>query len=48
MAPPELRAAMQRLSRQVELGRSSADDFTDLVAGSAVPAAVSRLAGMTA
>ena len=48
MAPPELRAAMQRLSRQVELGRSSADDFTDLVAGSTVPAAVSRLAGMTA
>jgi glutamate--cysteine ligase len=48
MAPPELRAAMQRLTRQVELGRSSADDFTDLVAGSTVPAAVGRLAGMTA
>jgi len=48
LAPPELRAAMQRLTRQVELGRSSADDFTDLVAGSDVPAAVSRLAGMTA
>ncbi|KAA0097627.1 ergothioneine biosynthesis glutamate--cysteine ligase EgtA [Mycolicibacterium sp. P1-18] len=48
MAPPELRAAMQRLSRRVELGRSSADDFTDLVAASTVPAAVGRLAGMTA
>lgn len=48
LAPPELRAPMQRLTRQVELGRSSADDFTDLVAGSDVPAAVSRLAGMTA
>ena len=48
LAPPELRAPMQRLLRRVELGRSSADDFTDLVAGSTVPAAVSRLAGMTA
>jgi glutamate--cysteine ligase len=48
LAPPELRDAMQRLLRQVELGRSSADEFSDLVAGSGVPAAVSRLAGMTA
>ena len=48
LAPPELRDTMQRLLRQVELGRSSADDFTDLVAARGVPAAVSRLAGMTA
>jgi glutamate--cysteine ligase len=48
LAPPELRDPMQRLLRQVELGRSSADDFSDLVAGGGVPAAVSRLAGMTA
>ncbi|MEU0498555.1 ergothioneine biosynthesis glutamate--cysteine ligase EgtA [Mycobacterium sp. NPDC006124] len=48
LAPPQLRAPMQRLLRQVELGRSSADDFTDLVAGGDVPSAVSRLAGMTA
>ncbi|HYO04732.1 MAG TPA: ergothioneine biosynthesis glutamate--cysteine ligase EgtA [Mycobacterium sp.] len=48
LAPKELHEAMQRLLRQVEQGRSSADDFSDLVVGSGVRAAVSRLVGMTA
>jgi glutamate--cysteine ligase len=47
-APAELDGAMQRLMRQVEEGRSPADDFSDLVVGGDVGAAVSRLAGATA
>jgi glutamate--cysteine ligase len=48
LAPKELDGAMQRLLRQVEQGRSSADDFADLVVGGGVQAAVSRSAGMMA
>ncbi|WP_284230613.1 ergothioneine biosynthesis glutamate--cysteine ligase EgtA [Mycobacterium antarcticum] len=47
-APTELDGAMQRLMRQVQRGRSSADDFADLVVGGGVRAAVTRLAGPTA
>lgn len=47
-APAELDGAMQRLMRQVQRGRSSADDFADLVVGGGVRAAVTRLAGPTA
>ncbi|WP_284234662.1 ergothioneine biosynthesis glutamate--cysteine ligase EgtA [Mycobacterium antarcticum] len=47
-APAELEGAMQRLMRQVQRGRSSADDFADLVVGGGVRAAVTRLAGPTA
>jgi glutamate--cysteine ligase len=46
-APKELHDAMQRLVHQVQQGRSSADDFSDLVVGSGVRAAVSRSAGTT-
>ena len=48
LAPAELQDAMQRLLSQVEQGRSSADDFSDLVVGAGVEASVSRLAGATA
>ena len=47
-APAELVDAMQRLVHQVERGRSSADDFTDLVTAGGVGAAMSALAGSTA
>ncbi|MDT5177575.1 MAG: glutamate--cysteine ligase, partial [Mycobacterium sp.] len=47
-APEELHEAMQRLLSRVEQGRSSADDFSDLVVEHGVGAAVSRLAGATA
>jgi glutamate--cysteine ligase len=45
LAPRELQEAMQRLSTQVERGRSAADDFADLVAADGVRAAVTRVAG---
>lgn len=45
LAPAELHDAMQRLLTQVEQGRSAADDFSDLVVGTGIRAAVSRLAG---
>jgi glutamate--cysteine ligase len=48
LAPAELHDAMQRLLTQVEQGRSSADDFSDLVVGNGVQEAVSRVAGGTA
>jgi glutamate--cysteine ligase len=48
LAPAELHDAMQRLLSQVEQGRSSADDFSDLVVGNGVQEAVSRVAGGTA
>ena len=47
-APRELQQSMERLMRQVEQGRSAADDFSDLVAGGGVRAAVLRSAGVTA
>jgi glutamate--cysteine ligase len=47
-APAELRDGMQRLLGQVEKGRSSADDFSDVVVGNGVRAAVGRMAGGTA
>ena len=47
-APAELVDAMQRLVRQVELGRSSADNFSDLVAARGVGAAMSALTSSTA
>jgi glutamate--cysteine ligase len=47
-APAELRDGMQRLLIQVEKGRSSADDFADLVIGTGVREAVGRMAGGTA
>ncbi|MDP9168221.1 MAG: glutamate-cysteine ligase family protein, partial [Actinomycetota bacterium] len=43
-APRELNDAMSRLVRQVEQGRSSADDFADVVRDRGVQAAVRRLA----
>jgi glutamate--cysteine ligase len=46
-APTELHDAMQRLSSQVERGRSPADDFSDRVVGQGVATAVSGLAGAT-
>jgi glutamate--cysteine ligase len=48
LAPAELHDAMHRLLTQVEQGRSSADDFSDLVVGDGVQEAVSRVAGGTA
>nr|WP_235892823.1 ergothioneine biosynthesis glutamate--cysteine ligase EgtA [Mycolicibacterium hodleri] len=47
-APAELQGSMERLLRQVERGRSSADDFSDLVVGSGLRAAVRRSAGVMA
>jgi glutamate--cysteine ligase len=47
-APTELQDAMQGLLSQVEQGRSSADDFSDLVVELGVEAATSRLAGARA
>jgi glutamate--cysteine ligase len=44
-APGDLNDAMSRLVRQVEQGRSSADDFADVVRDRGVQAAVRRLAG---
>ena len=43
-APKELDETMKRLLSQVERGRTSADDFDDLVVGHGVAAAVSGLA----
>ena len=43
-APAEISDSMQRLLTQVQRGRSSADDFTDVVVGSDVESAVRRLA----
>ncbi|MBJ7340182.1 ergothioneine biosynthesis glutamate--cysteine ligase EgtA [Mycolicibacterium sp.] len=48
MAPTELLGSMERLVRQVEQGRSSADDFSDHVVGGGVRTAVRRSAGVTA
>ena len=43
-APKELVAPMERLLTQVQRGRSSADDFSDLVVGHGVQSAVRQLA----
>jgi glutamate--cysteine ligase len=47
-APAELVEPMQRLLTQVKRGRSSADDFADLVVGNGIQSAVRRVAGGTA
>ena len=48
LAPAELQDAMRRLVAQVEQGRSSADEFADLVAHEGIEAATSQVAGGTA